>query len=267
MQWGKPRDVFRSDAKCEPGRIVLGGWLCEGGVAPSQAKWFALELGPREVPWLFRENGDTMWASTSAELLASYASAVAFELIGSSPCSFRDSFRVMVSAGTDNQSTPALQRKGITGNWPLMPLHMQVATTLQRAGKALKLTWRPRDTNTEADALTNGDFRSFDPSLRVALSWGDIPMGLFDSLAGAREPSWRLVVSQAALRGSSPSRRVNRSWKAGLTGEILVSKVGGALSTSIPPACVSAQVPFRSGLRLRLQGQFRHHAKSVCVCV
>ena len=50
----------------------------------------------------------------------------------------------------------------ITGNWPLMPLRMQVSTTLQSAGKSLHLAWRPRDINTEADGGTNAKYDAFD---------------------------------------------------------------------------------------------------------
>ena len=188
VKWGKPRGAFRSDAKCDQVRVVLGGWLCDGASCLLEAKWFSLELGPAEVPWLFNDKGESSWASTSAELLASHASVVAFGFLKPGVADLRDSLRVMVSAGTDNHSTPALQRKEITGKWPLMPLRMQVSTSLQQVGKKQILSCHPRDANSEADALTNGDFSSSNPSLRVNLQWCD-----FLKLVSSHPPTIKLT--------------------------------------------------------------------------
>ena len=34
-------ELFRTDAKCEDGRIVLGGWTLSGAGGPMQASWFS----------------------------------------------------------------------------------------------------------------------------------------------------------------------------------------------------------------------------------
>ena len=44
---------------------------------------------------------------------------------------------------------------------------MELAYQLTRRNSDLNLVWRRRDTNVEADALTNEDFTSFDPAKRV----------------------------------------------------------------------------------------------------
>ena len=65
-------ELFRTGAKCEPGRVVLGGWLIGSRADPSKASWFSLTLTPAEAPWLFRgPDQESSWASTSAELLGS----------------------------------------------------------------------------------------------------------------------------------------------------------------------------------------------------
>ena len=69
------KEAFRTDAKCEDGRVVLGGWERSG--EPSAARWFHVEIKPDEAPFLFREE-KSQWASTSAELLASLAALHAF---------------------------------------------------------------------------------------------------------------------------------------------------------------------------------------------
>ena len=59
------RQAFRTDAKCEQGRVVLGGWLLGVDTDPSCAKWFCVELTPGQAPWLFKEDGSSQWASSS----------------------------------------------------------------------------------------------------------------------------------------------------------------------------------------------------------
>ena len=70
--WPPLWQAFRSDAKCAPGRIVLGGWSLAGGTDPSIAAWFSVEVLPADLPCLFKEDGSSQWASTAAEMLASY---------------------------------------------------------------------------------------------------------------------------------------------------------------------------------------------------
>ena len=37
QEWKAPREAFRADAKCERGRVVLGGWLLGSDCDPSNA--------------------------------------------------------------------------------------------------------------------------------------------------------------------------------------------------------------------------------------
>ena len=53
-----PGDSFRTDAKCETGRIVLGGWEVGQSGDCKDARWFALEIGPSDAPWLFYKGLD-----------------------------------------------------------------------------------------------------------------------------------------------------------------------------------------------------------------
>ena len=70
--------LSRADAKCEQGRVVLGGWLLGSDCDPSSAPWFSLEILPSDMPFLFDGGGESSWASTSAELLSSLAALQAF---------------------------------------------------------------------------------------------------------------------------------------------------------------------------------------------
>ena len=72
------KEIFRTDAKCENGPVVLAGWeVCDDSL---KAKWFRVVLSPHEAPYLFKE-GKAQWVSTSAELLASYVALFTFGLI------------------------------------------------------------------------------------------------------------------------------------------------------------------------------------------
>ena len=174
------RQAFRADAKCERGRIVLGGWSLERGLNTKEAQWFILDLTPQDVPALFKDDLSSEWASTSAELLGSYAGLVAFG--HASPAGGRDRLKLQICAGTDNKATPAITARGLSNKWPVQGIHMQLATTMRQANKLCKLDWRPREENQDADDLTNHCTRNFTPELQVPLTMKDIPMDLFEEL-------------------------------------------------------------------------------------
>ena len=54
-----PGDLFRTD-----GKVTFGGYHLHCG------HWFSLSVGPNEAPYLFKEKGDSQWASAPSELLA-----------------------------------------------------------------------------------------------------------------------------------------------------------------------------------------------------
>ena len=77
------------------------------------------------------------------------------------------------------RANPQAIRKGGSGSWPLMGLMMQMSDSLIDIGGKLRLEWRPREENQEADNLTNEIFDGFDPCKRVAIQLGDLPLGAF----------------------------------------------------------------------------------------
>ena len=170
-------EIFRTDAKCEDGRVVVAGWeVCDDSL---KAKWFRVALSPDEAPYLFKE-GKAQWASTSAELLASFVALFAFGLISESPS--RKVIPFSISAGTDNRANDFLSVKRSTTKWPLMLINMQLSHVLASSSLLLNLQWRPREENVLADALTNEDDSSFTPSLRVNVNFRDLPTSIIDEL-------------------------------------------------------------------------------------
>ena len=144
------------------------------------------------MPFLFDRNGDSSWASTSAELLASLASLQAFGFLDSPMPAVVDCLRVCIIGGTDNSAADSLSKRNATTKWPLLGIHMTCAAALHRVNRRLNLQWRPRDENSYAGALTNGNFSAFTLENRVPLSLEDLPLDMLFRLAAALPGCWWL---------------------------------------------------------------------------
>ena len=119
-----------------------------------------------EYPWVF-EKGRPFKVIAALELLAVLYGIVLLVPGGD----YRDALaRVPISAGTDNQGNDFLVRKMLTTKFPLCLVAMELASQLTVRHLDLRLAWRRRDRNEEADALTNEDFSAFDPAHRVNAS-------------------------------------------------------------------------------------------------
>ena len=188
-------EQFRTDAKCADDYIVLGGWELKS------KRWFSLRLTRKEVPYLFKPcGGGSQWASTSAELLASLTALHAFGWL--SVASTRRTMALSLCGGTDNLANDSLSTKRSTTKWPLMLINMQLSAALSKARLNLRLRWRPREENVEADQLTNEIFEGFSPSLRVPLSFEDVDVRLVEEL-------WETKLQfDAARQESKDSKKV-----------------------------------------------------------
>ena len=150
----------------------------------SDGRWFSMRLEPADAPFLFKENGDSGWASAPSKLLAVL---VAMHLFGyMEPKSGRTCIRLWVQSGTDNRSIDFLSRKNSTARWPLTLVNMQLSHCLMKAGVRLDLARRPRDENT-LDDLTNSRFEKVEADKRVEPKFSDLDLGLLLQLWEARE--------------------------------------------------------------------------------
>ena len=153
-------EVFRTDAKCSPGKVVLGGWMIGRQADTSQSPWFSIEISPREAPWLFKgPDHESSWASTSAELLGSLVALKVFD-VASNFRRIASSHVLRCGGGTDNKAASSVTNKRLSTKLPLMIVLMEYLGTCEEMGLRCHLDWRPRDTNTEADDLTKS-FWSF----------------------------------------------------------------------------------------------------------
>ena len=195
-------EIFRTDAKCTEDFVVLGGWEL------STRRWFSLRLTPHEVPFLFQEGKGAMWASTSAELLASLVALGAFGWITQGK--HRKSVPLVLAAGTDNRANDALSTKRTTTKWPLMGINMQLSSAIAKARLSLDLRWRPREENEEADSLTNEVFDAFDLELRVPVTFSDLDLSMVFALWETKREFDELKERARLARASPPKHKVNK---------------------------------------------------------
>ena len=173
-------ESFRTDAKCETGRIVLAGWECGGDI--SNSRWFSCEVLANDAPWLYYRGADVQKMSTAAEMLASYMALHAFGFLQKGQNQKQDRGVALVAAGTDNLANEQLARKRMTTKLPLGLVVLQFYTKIWDNSLWVDLRWRPRDTNVEADRLTNGDFKGFDSGKRVRIQYRDLDVRLVELL-------------------------------------------------------------------------------------
>ena len=174
-------EAFRTDAKCEDGRVVVAGWETSGGSTIS-ARWFSFEVLEQDAPWLFYKGLDVQKMSTSAELLATYAALHAFDHVKKGADQRPPRGRAMVAAGTDNLANEQLSRKRLSTKLPLGLMLLQQCIKCWDNGLWVDIRWRPRNENVEADNLTNDRFDGFSFSHSVQISYQDLDTRILDSL-------------------------------------------------------------------------------------
>ena len=92
--------------------------------------------------------------------------------------------------------------------WPLMGILMQFSSHFAACGGRIRLQWRPREENVEADDLTNHRFDRFDMALRVDVSFDELPMSIFNALQAAHTEFIELKAGQKLLaQGSTPTSK------------------------------------------------------------
>ena len=70
---------------------------------------------------------------------------------------------------TDNLGNTFVTSRLMTSKFPMVGVLLELAEQLRRREMVLNLEWAPRGQNTEADALTNGNFAAFSEARRVQM--------------------------------------------------------------------------------------------------
>jgi hypothetical protein len=171
---GRPRvgtsiERFRSDAKAEGDLVTIGGYQSHDSagrpIPHSEAKWFYLVLTKSTAPWAFCK-GEPFRTIASLELLGSL---IAIMLLLDPNESQEDDLFGTLSVGglTDNSGNRFAVARMMSTKWPLSAFVSEMAVQLEERGLLFELQWIPREQNTEADAITNGDFTWLNPLRRL----------------------------------------------------------------------------------------------------
>jgi hypothetical protein len=192
-------DWFRSDAKAEDGRATIGGWECKGGVHPSQARWFFVEVTADWAPWAFSKQGDPKRVIATLELLGTILCLHLFK----NEYHPGDSGYVNVAGGTDNAGNTFAMKKLMSTKWPLTVLLIELAEISRQNAIQLHLRWVPRDSNQEADDLTNQKFGAFNPELRVECVPAKIDWLVLPRIMCQSQRLYEEVLEQRELQKSS----------------------------------------------------------------
>ena len=154
-------ELFRADAKATEQGAWIGGWEYKGGLPSNQARWFAYEVDRNVFPWLFSKK-DPKRVIAGLELLATILCIILFGVEGD--------YEGGMYGSTDNQGNTYAVSKLMSTKFPLTILLMEMSEQLRSRNAVLGLSWLPRESNTEADDLTNGKFDRFDAALRVDIT-------------------------------------------------------------------------------------------------
>ncbi|CAE7242293.1 unnamed protein product [Symbiodinium sp. CCMP2592] len=148
------------------GAYAVGGWSCADSDDPRRCRWFAERIKPEDAP-LFFMAGESYRSIASLELLATMVAVLLFAPTGAGPS------RTVCSAGTDNKGNSHIVSRWLTTSFPLVAVLMELTAVLLEKSCMLELTRAPRLQNMLADSLTNGDFKQFDPKLRLRFSFAE----------------------------------------------------------------------------------------------
>jgi hypothetical protein len=171
-------ELFRLDAKAEGDDVMVGGWETGPSPCTMTSRWFAVRLTRRNAPWAFAR-GETFRVIAALELFGFLCGVMAFVEPNTDE---NYEGEMCFTAFTDNQSNGFLIDRLQTTKFPLCLVLMEVAWQLQARNIAACLKWVPRLQNEEADSLTNSDFTSFNPDLRVQMEVETMPFGILPRL-------------------------------------------------------------------------------------
>ena len=194
-------DWFRSDAKAEDGRATIGGWECSGSTPPGRARWFFVEVEPSWAPWAFAKHNDPKRVIATLELLGTLLCLMLFR----DRITQGSTGSICIAGGTDNAGNTFAMNKLMSTKWPLTVLLMELAEFLRQSSIQLHLRWVPRDSNVEADDLTNEKFSSFNEDLRIHVDGASLPWLVLPRIMTQSQRLFEEVLEQRSKNKLLPS--------------------------------------------------------------
>ena len=207
-------EVFRSDARAEDGRAWVGGWEVPPSGAARDARWFAAELDRKCCPWVWAKAREPNRVIAALELLGTLLCLKCFT------CDRPELSRgeIRISGKTDNRGNSFAVAKMMSTKWPLTVLILELVEEMRAQGLVLNL-WVPRESNKEADSLSNLDASGFDASREIKLDQPALRWRVLGDLMTASEDLYKQIVREKDLareRARPQARPAKRRRTAGL---------------------------------------------------
>ena len=159
----KLEEAFRADARATEETIGIGGWLptrgADGKLNRWASPWYAIELNELTAPWAY-SRGLPFRTIAALEALGALISVMAF---GGAESAGTDASLKLVGGLTDNSGNRYALTRLMSSKFPLCGVVMEMAAQLERRGMRLTLDWCRREDNQDADDLSNGDTKNFNP--------------------------------------------------------------------------------------------------------
>ena len=128
-----------------------------------------MQLTRSNAPWAFTRDGQPYRVIAALEAFGVLLAVRTF-----SPLIPRDSDTVLSIPGvTDNRGNAFVLNKLMSTKYPLCCIVMELAACMEESNLRIELEWTPRESNQEADALSNQNSTGFTEELRVPLSLED----------------------------------------------------------------------------------------------
>ena len=194
-------ELFRADAKAQQDDVVIGGWETGHTLDPKKARWYSLRLEKSSSFWIHWK-GEPYKVIAALEMMATLVSLMVF-LPEEEPV---QGFAKITGLG-DNSGNRYCVAKMMTSKFPLNIVLMELSEQLEKRKLWLQLDWIKRDTNVEADALTNEDFHDFDPKLRMPIKIEDLKFVLLSDYMKEGLDLFKQIEDRKAARKEERERR------------------------------------------------------------
>ncbi len=164
----KTLEAFRVDAHADGDVVGVGGWLpardAQGAIDTARSNWFSVSLTRESAPWAY-SRGEPFRTIAALEALGVLLALMAF----TGDVVDNQDVALLIPGVTDNRGNAYVLDRLMTTRFPLCAVVMELAAQMERKNVRVGLDWCPRELNSEADALANGDFTRFNPDYRIDL--------------------------------------------------------------------------------------------------
>ena len=139
-----------------------------------------MTLTRASAPWAFAK-GEPFRTIASLELLGSLLGIMLLVEGKDDDVHF---YKGSLSVGglTDNSGNRFAVMRMLSTKWPVVAFMVKLSTQLESLNMMFEMSWVPREQNTEADAITNGDTGWLSPKLRIETKMDQLPFLVLNEL-------------------------------------------------------------------------------------